>query len=412
MQTRALVEGVWKVEATRIVATVARMVRDVGVAEEIAQDCLVTALEQWPVKGPPDNPAAWLMTTARNRAVDRIRRDQRLAANLAELGHRLPGESDLEVEPDQIEDDVLRLVFVACHPVLAAQSRVALALRLLGGLRAAEIARAFLVPEATVAQRISRAKRTLADKQVPFEVPTGADRPQRLTSVLEVIYLIFNEGYSASAGDDLLRPALCQDALHLGRSLAALMPDEPEVHGLTALMELQASRLRARTGPNGEAVVLGEQNRARWDQLLIRRGLAALEKAQALGGSFGPYTLQAAIAAAHARARTPEETDWKRIAALYQVLFTVLPSPVVALNRAVAFGMAFGPQAGLDAVDVLAEADEPAMRNYHLLPGVRADLLARLGRTEEARAEFERAAALSSNRREREALLGRLRELA
>nr|WP_269329065.1 RNA polymerase sigma factor [Kineosporia babensis] len=407
-----MVEGVWKVEATRIVATVARMVRDVGVAEEIAQDCLVTALEQWPVKGPPDNPAAWLMTTARNRAVDRIRRDQRLAANLAELGHRLPGESDLEVEPDQIEDDVLRLVFVACHPVLAAQSRVALALRLLGGLRAAEIARAFLVPEATVAQRISRAKRTLADKQVPFEVPTGADRPQRLTSVLEVIYLIFNEGYSASAGDDLLRPALCQDALHLGRSLAALMPDEPEVHGLTALMELQASRLRARTGPNGEAVVLGEQNRARWDQLLIRRGLAALEKAQALGGSFGPYTLQAAIAAAHARARTPEETDWKRIAALYQVLFTVLPSPVVALNRAVAFGMAFGPQAGLDAVDVLAEADEPAMRNYHLLPGVRADLLARLGRTEEARAEFERAAALSSNRREREALLGRLRELA
>ncbi|GAB6898199.1 RNA polymerase sigma factor [Kineosporia succinea] len=403
----ALIEGVFRVEATRIVASVARMVRDVGVAEEIAQDALVTALEQWPVKGTPDNPAAWLMTTARNRAIDRIRREARLAENLVELGHRLP--SDVVPEIDTIEDDVLRLVFVTCHPVLAPQNRVALALRLLGGLTTAEIARAYLVPEATVAQRITRAKRTLAEKKVPFEVPAGDERPARLASVLEVVYLIFNEGYSASSGDDLLRPALCHDALHLGRTLAALMPAEPEVHGLLALLELQASRLRARTGDDSAPVPLDRQNRARWDQWLIRRGLAGLEKAQGLGGTFGPYTLQAAIAAEHARARTPDDTDWMRIAALYQVLLGALPTPVVALNRAVALGRALGPQAGLDAADALA--GEPALRTYPLLPGVRADLLARLGRIDEARAEFERAAAMTGNVSEREALLSRAREL-
>ncbi|GLY18045.1 RNA polymerase sigma factor [Kineosporia sp. NBRC 101677] len=407
----ALIEGVWRVEATRIVAFVTRLVRDVGVAEEIAQDCLVSALEQWPVRGTPQNPAAWLMTTARNRAVDRIRRDAKLAENLAELGHRIQDHDEgLPIDPDAIEDDVLRLIFVACHPVLPTPGRVALALRLLGGLSTAEIARAFLVPEATVAQRISRAKRTLAQQRVPFEVPAPDVRPARLASVLEVTYLIFNEGYSASSGDDLLRPALCQDALHLGRTLAGLMPQEPEVHGLVALMEIQASRLASRTGDDGEPVPLDRQNRGRWDQLLIRRGLAALEKAQELGGTFGPYVLQASIAACHARARSPEETDWMRIAALYQVLFTVLPSPVVALNRAVAVGRALGPQAGLEAVEALAE--EPALRDYHLLPGVRADLLARLGRADEARAQFGLAASMATNAREREALLARARELS
>jgi RNA polymerase sigma factor (sigma-70 family) len=398
-------------ESARLIAGLARMVRDVGVAEELAQDALVAALEQWPESGVPRNPGAWLMTIAKRRAVDMIRRNETYERKLAEIGRDLevgedPTAADFAaVGSDDISDDLLRLVFVACHPVLSTEARVALTLRLLGGLSTDEIARAFLVSESTVAQRIVRAKRTLADANVPFEVPEEAERAERLASVLEVIYLVFNEGYSATAGDDWVRPALCEEALRLGRILAELTPREPEVHGLVALMEIQASRLRARVGPSGEPVLLLDQDRRRWDQLLIRRGLAALDRAQALGGSAGPYALQAAIAACHARARTAEETDWTLIAALYDALALIAPSPIVELNRAVALGMAYGPAAGLELVDALA--DEPALTGYHLLPSVRGDLLAKLGRLDEARAEFERAASLTRNARERTLLLDR-----
>ncbi|MEU7579609.1 DUF6596 domain-containing protein [Streptomyces sp. NPDC041068] len=399
-------------ESPRIIAGVARIVRDVGIAEELAQDALVAALEQWPEHGVPDNPGAWLMTAAKNRAVDLVRRRERYARKLAEMGRdlesappHLDGPAEL-VDPDAIDDDLLRLVFTACHPVLSTEARVALTLRLLGGLTTAEIARAVLAPEPTVAQRIVRAKRTLAAKGIAFEVPYGPDREARLGSVLEVIYLVFNEGYAATAGDDLLRPALCEDALRLVRVLAGLMPKEPEVHGLAALLELQASRSTARTGPSGEPVLLKDQNRARWNQLLIRRGYAALARAQAAAqGPLGPYALQAAVAACHAHAHTYEETDWRQIAALYDLLAARAPSPVVELNRAVAVSMAEGPEAGLALVDALAA--ESALRDYHLLPSVRGDLLARLGRSAEARAEFERAASLARNERERELLLAR-----
>jgi len=406
-----VVDAVWRIESARLIAGVARMVRDVGIAEELAQDALVAALEQWPVSGVPRNAGAWLMTIAKRRAIDLIRRNERLERKLVELGHELEidgqaSESDFDaVLTDHIEDDLLRLVFVSCHPVLSAGARVALTLRLLGGLTTDEIARAFLVSESTVAQRIVRAKRTLAEAGVPFEVPEGAERAARLSSVLEVIYLVFNEGYTATAGDDWVRPSLCEEALRLGRILAGLMPAEPEVHGLVALMEIQASRLRARVGPSGQPVLLLDQDRRRWDQLLIRRGLAALERAEALGGTPGPYALQAAIAACHARARTPEETDWTRIAALYEALARLAPSPVVELNRAVALAMAFGPAAGLELVDALVA--EPSLKEYHLLPSVRGDLLAKLGRLDEARTEFERAASLTRNARERALLLDR-----
>ncbi|MET9734672.1 RNA polymerase sigma factor [Streptomyces sp. NPDC006458] len=398
-------------ESARIIATVARIVRDVGIAEEIAQDALVAALEQWPREGVPDRPGAWLTATAKHRAVDLVRRRETYARKLAEAGRELTEEShDPEPSgPGDIDDDVLRLIFTACHPLLSAEARTALTLRLVGGLRTDEIARAFLVPEPTVAQRIVRAKRTLARAGVPFEVPYGEDRAARLGSVLEVIYLIFNEGYAATAGDDLLRPALCEDALRLARVLAALVPKEAEAHGLAALLELQASRTAARTGPGGEPVLLADQNRRLWNRLLIRRGFAALERAVDQGGTFGPYALQAAIAACHARAATYEETDWPRIAAFYGMLAARAPSPVVELNRAVAVSMAEGPAEALRIVDALAA--EPALRDYHLLPSVRGDLLARLGRTAEARAEFERAARLARNERERELLLGRAREL-
>ncbi|MFB7865216.1 RNA polymerase sigma factor [Streptomyces sp. NPDC056069] len=388
-------------ESARIIATVARIVRDVGIAEEIAQDALVAALEQWPASGVPDRPGAWLTATAKHRAVDLVRRRETYARKLAEAGRELVEEAhDPEPSgPGDIDDDVLRLVFTACHPVLSAEARAALTLRLVGGLRTDEIARAFLVPEATVAQRIVRAKRTLARAGVAFEVPYGEDRAARLGSVLEVIYLIFNEGYAATAGDDLLRPALCEDALRLARQLAALMPKEGEVHGLAALLEIQASRTPARTGPDGAPVLLADQNRRRWNRLLIRRGFAALERAVEAGGANGPYALQAAVAACHARAATYEDTDWRTIAALYGRLAVVAPSPVVELNRAVAVSMADGPEAGLALVDALAAA--PALSGYHLLPSVRGDLLARLGRTAEARAEFERAATLTRNERER-----------
>ncbi|MEV5968738.1 RNA polymerase sigma factor [Streptomyces sp. NPDC051921] len=388
-------------ESARIIATVARIVRDVGIAEEIAQDALVAALEQWPESGVPDRPGAWLTATAKHRAVDLVRRRETYARKLAEAGRELVEEAyDPEPSgPGDIDDDVLRLVFTACHPVLSAEARTALTLRLVGGLRTDEIARAFLVPEPTVAQRIVRAKRTLAKAGVPFEVPYGADRAVRLGSVLEVIYLIFNEGYAATAGDDLLRPALCEDALRLARQLAALMPKEGEVHGLAALLEIQASRTAARTGPDGAPVLLADQNRRRWNRLLIRRGFAALERAVEAGGANGPYALQAAVAACHARAATYEDTDWRTIATLYGRLAAVAPSPVVELNRAVAVSMADGPEAGLALVDALATA--PALSGYHLLPSVRGDLLARMGRTQEARAEFERAAALTRNERER-----------
>jgi RNA polymerase sigma factor (sigma-70 family) len=387
------------------------MVRDVGLAEDLAQDALVAALERWPQTGIPENPAAWLMTTAKHRAIDLFRRNKRLANRIQALGHELEAEQagaaadfDLALD-DDVGDDLLRLMFIACHPVLSTEARVALTLRLLGGLQTEEIARAFLVPEPTVAQRIVRAKRTLAEARVPFEVPVGAERAARLSSVLEVLYLIFNEGYTATAGDDWMRPALCADALRLGRVLAELAPTEAEVLGLVALMEIQASRTRARVGPSGEPVLLLDQNRARWDQLLIRRGLAALARAEALGGARGPYALQAAIAACHARARTAEETDWQRIAALYAALAQLTPSPVVELNRAVALSMAFGPAAGLELVDTLTS--EPTLRAYHLLPSVRGDLLAKLGRFDEAAAEFERAATLTRNARERALLLAR-----
>jgi RNA polymerase sigma factor (sigma-70 family) len=409
--THRAVDAVWRIESARIIAGVARLVGDVGVAEELAQDALVAALEQWPESGVPDNPGAWLMAIAKRRAIDLIRRKERLERKVSELGHELEveGESTAAefdaVLVDHIEDDLLRLVFVSCHPVLSTEARVALTLRLLGGLTTEEIARAFLVSEPTVAQRIVRAKRTLADAGVPFEVPEGAERVARLASVLEVIYLVFNEGYSATAGDDWMRPALCEEALRLGRILAELVPAEPDVHGLVALMEIQASRLRARVGPSGEPVLLLDQDRRRWDQLLIRRGLAAIDRAEALGEAPGPYLLQAEIAACHARARTPEETDWVRIASLYETLARTDPSPIVELNRSVALGMAYGPAAGLQLVDQLVS--EPSLKAYHLLPSVRGDLLAKLGRLDEARAEFERAAALTRNARERRLLLDR-----
>ncbi|MGP0091828.1 MAG: RNA polymerase sigma factor [Xanthobacteraceae bacterium] len=411
--THRAIDAVFRIEQAKLIAGLARMLRDIGLAEELAQDALVAALERWPASGIPDNPGAWLMAAAKRRAIDLLRRGKMLERKHAELGHELEAEQgmaspDLDTAlDDDIGDDLLRLVFTSCHPVLATEARVALTLRLLGGLTTEEIARAFLVPEPTVAQRIVRAKRTLAEARVPFEVPRGADRAVRLSSVLEVLYLIFNEGYSATAGDDWMRPALCGEALRLGRILAELAPMKPEVHGLVALMEIQASRFAARTGLSGEPVLLLDQNRARWDQLLIRRGLAALDRAEALGGAPGPYALQAAIAACHARARMPADTDWPRIAALYAALAALAPSPVVELNRAVALAMAFGPAAGLKLVDALVS--EPSLKTYHLLPSVRGDLLAKLGRFEEARAEFERAASLTRNARERALLLDRAR---
>ncbi|MFF3731860.1 RNA polymerase sigma factor [Streptomyces sp. NPDC002476] len=412
--TATAIEAVFRIESARIVAGVARIVRDVGIAEEIAQDALVAALEQWPDSGVPDRPGAWLMTTAKRRAIDLVRRKETYARKLAEVGRALEDVPPPELaETDDIDDDLLRLTFTACHPVLATPARVALTLRLLGGLTTEEIARAFLVPEATVAQRVVRAKRALGREGVPFEVPYGADRAARLGSVLEVIYLIFNEGYAATAGDDWLRPALCEDALRLARVLAALMEDEPEVHGLVALLELQASRGTARTGPDGVPVLLADQNRARWDQLLIRRGIAALERSVALtratGAGLGPYAVQAAIAACHAGAPRYEDTDWAGIAGLYDRLAAIAPSPVVELNRAVAVSRARGPEAGLALVDALA--DDRALRDYHLLPSVRGDLLAGAGRTDEARAEFVRAAGLTRNERERALLLDRAARL-
>jgi RNA polymerase sigma factor (sigma-70 family) len=407
---RRAIDAVWRIEAPRLIAGLARMVRDVGLAEDLAQDAMVAALQQWPKSGVPDNPGAWLMAVGKRRAMDHFRRTAMAERKHEELGRELEvlqemAAPDLDDLIDDVGDDLLRLMFVACHPVLSPEARVALTLRLLGGLSTEEIARAFLVPEATVAQRIVRAKRTLAETRVPFEVPQGAEREARLSSVLEVIYLIFNEGYSATAGDDWVRPAICEDALRLGRILAGLVPNEPEVHGLVALMEIQASRLRARIGPSGEPVLLLDQDRARWDRLLIRRGLAALDRAEKLGGALRPYALQAAIAACHARARRPEETDWERIVALYDALAQIAPSPVVELNRAVAVAMAFGPAAGLELVDELTP--EPSLEGYHLLPSVRGDLLAKLGRFDEAREEFVRAASLTRNVRERQLLLER-----
>jgi RNA polymerase sigma factor (sigma-70 family) len=405
----ATIAAVFRIESARLIAQLTRIVRDVGTAEELAQDVLVIALERWPIDGMPDNPGAWLATTARHRAIDLVRRRQRSERKVAELGLEedlsAPSTDPIASLDDDIGDDLLRLVFTACHPVLSTEARVALALRLLGGLTTDEIARAFLVPEPTIAQRIVRAKRTLADKQVPFEVPRGPALADRLASVLEVIYLVFNEGYLATTGDDWTRPELCQDALRLGRVVAGLMPSAAEVHGLVALMELQASRLGARIAPDGTPILLAAQDRARWDPLLIRRGFEALSRAEQLASARGPYTLQAAIAACHARARTPDETEWIRIAALYGELAAIARSPIVELNRAVAVGMASGPAAGLAIVDALR--DEPALATYHLLPSVRADLLAKLGRTDEARAELERAADLTRNLRERGMLLAR-----
>jgi RNA polymerase sigma-70 factor, ECF subfamily len=404
------VEAVWRMESAKIIAKLARMLRNVGLAEELAQDALVSALEQWPRTGSPDNPGAWLMATAKNRALDELRRRKLAERKSAAIAHEAPlvgqpGPEPEEAADDDIGDDLLRLTFIACHPVLAAEARTALTLRLLGGLTTAEIARAFLVAEPTIAQRIVRAKRTLAEAHIPFEVPRAEERTERLSSVLEVIYLIFNEGYAATAGEDWMRPALCEEALRLGRILAGLVPGEPEVHGLVALMEIQASRVGARTDAAGEPILLLEQNRGRWDQLLIRRGLAALQRCEALGGALGPYALQAAVAACHARAPTAAQTDWNRIVALYDALAQLTPSPVVELNRAVAVSMAFGPAAGLDLVDALAA--DPRLNDYHLLPSVRGDLLEKVGRFAEARAEFGRAAALAKNGRERALLLGR-----
>ena len=412
METRRAIDAVWRIESARLIAGLARMVRDVGRAEDLAQDALVAALEQWPESGVPDNPGAWLMAVGKRRAIDQIRRDVRLERKVDELGRALEL-ADTTPDPeasaaDDIGDDLLRLIFTSCHPVLSMDARVALTLKVLGGLSTPEIARAFLVPETTVAQRIVRAKRALADAKVPFEVPSGPELAERLASVLEVVYLIFNEGYAATAGDDWMRPELCSDALRLGRILAVLAPKEPEVHGLVALMEIQASRSRARTSPSGEPILLLDQDRSRWDQLLIRRGLAALRRAEELGG--GPYTLQAAIAACHARAVRPEQTDWRRIATLYTALNQVTPSPIVELNRAVAVSMADGPGAALPIVDALDS--EPALRGYHLLPSVRGDLLERLGRFSEAQVEFERAAALTNNTRERDLLHRRATETA
>ena len=410
--THRTIEAVWRIESPRLIAGLTRMVRDVGVAEDLAQDALVAALEQWPQSGVPVNPGAWLMATAKRRAIDRFRRSARLERKLDEVGRELALKEMaipdmVSALDDDLGDDLLRLMFTCCHPVLSTEARVALTLRLLGGLSTVEIARAFVVPEATIAQRIVRAKRTLSEAHVPFEVPRGNDLAIRLSSVLEVIYLIFNEGYSATSGDDWLRPELCEDALRLGRILAECVSQEPEVHGLVALMEIQASRSRARVGPSGEPILLMNQNRAQWDQLLIRRGLAALQRAEQLGASFGPYALQAAIAACHARALTPEDTEWQRMLALYDALAQLTPSPIVELNRAVAVAMAFGPQAGLDLVDSLVS--EPSLKNYHLLPSVRGDFLSKLGRYAEARAEFETAAELTRNAREQNLLLERAR---
>ena len=409
------IDAVWRIESARLIAGLARIVRDVGLAEDLAQDALVAALEQWPAAGVPENPGAWLMATAKHRAIDRLRRRSMMQRKHESLGKDLQARERTAPDfaaalDDDVNDDLLRLIFTSCHPVLATEARVALTLRLLGGLTTDEIARAFLVPEATVAQRIVRAKRTLAKARVAFEVPRGAERAARLASVLEVIYLIFNEGYSATAGADWMRPALCEDALRLGRVLAGLMPLEPEVHGLVALMEIQASRVRARVGPSGEPILLLDQDRSRWDQLLIRRGLAALARAEALTANPGPYSVQAAIVACHARARRAEETDWPRVASLYATLARIAPSPVVDLNRAVAVSMAFGAAAALPLVDALR--GEPTLKTYHLLPSVRGDLLAKLGRAEEARAELERAASLTRNLRERDLLLERARACA
>jgi RNA polymerase sigma factor (sigma-70 family) len=412
-ETQRTIDAIWRIESPKLVAGLARMVRDVGIAEDLAHDALVAALEQWPVSGVPRNPGAWLMATSKRRAIDLWRRNKLLDRKHEAIGYELQSEQqhvpDIEAaiddRADDLGDDLLRLIFIACHPVLATDAQVALTLRLLGGLTTGEIARAFLVPEATVAQRIVRAKRTLADKEVPYEIPRGEDRDARLSSVLGVLYLIFNEGYTATTGDDWMRPALCDEALRLGRIVAELAPQEPEVHGLVALMEIQASRQRARVGPKGEPIVLREQNRGLWDQLLIRRGLTALARAESLRAEPGSYVLQAAIAACHARARTADETDWRRIAELYEQLAKLAPSPIIELNRAVAVAMAFGPEAGLAIVDTLA--GEPALKDYHLLPSVRGDLLEKLGRHAEARDEFTRAAGLTRNSRERNLLLTR-----
>jgi RNA polymerase sigma factor (sigma-70 family) len=413
--THRAIDAVWKIESPKLIAGLTRIVRDIGIAEDLAQDALVAALEKWPETGVPDNPGAWLMASAKHRAIDYFRRNTRLERKHEELGREV-AEREMAVPDldsaldDPVGDDLLRLVFISCHPVLSSEARVALTLRLLGGLTTDEIARAFLVPEPTIAQRIVRAKRTLTEKRVPFEVPRGSALAERLSSVLAVIYLIFNEGYSATAGDDWLRPALCDEALRVGRILAELAPREPEVHGLVALMEIQASRSRARVGPSGEPILLFDQNRAHWDQLLIHRGLTSLERAAKLSGTHGTYVLQAEIAACHARARTPEETDWPRIVELYTELAQLVPSPIIELNRAVAVGMAFGPAAGLELVDALTS--EPSLENYHLLPSVRGDLLKKLGRLDEACTEFERAASLTRNVRERDLLLERARECA
>jgi RNA polymerase sigma factor (sigma-70 family) len=414
METHRAIDAVWRIESARLIAGLTRMVHDVGLAEELAQDALVAALEQWPESGVPDNPGAWLMAIAKRRAIDQFRRRETLNRKVEEIGRDLETQEGPSAEPDfdaidsNISDDLLRLVFISCHPVLSTEARVALTLRLLGGLTTDEIARAFLTPETTIAQRIVRAKKTLAQKKIPFEVPSASELGERLASVLEVVYLVFNEGYSATGGEDWMRPALCEDAMRLGRMLAELVPKEPEAHGLIALMEIQASRARARTAKDGTPVLLNDQDRARWDQLLIRRGLAALDRAAELAQPMGPYVLQASIAACHAVAKTPEDTDWPRIAALYARLVQLVPSPVIELNRAVAMSMAFGPGAGLEIVDELT--DVPSLKNYHLLPSVRGDLLAKLGRAEEARAEFERAAALTRNERERALLLKRAAE--
>jgi len=414
--THRAIDAVWRIESARIIGGLARIVRDVGLAEELAQDALVAALEQWPKSGVPDNPGAWLMATAKHRAIDLLRRNKRLERKHEEIGREIEAKQEMAVPDleaaldDNVGDDLLRLLFISSHPILTPEARVALTLRLLGGLTTDEIARAFLVPEPTVAQRIVRAKRTLAEARVPFEVPRGEDLAARLSSVLEVLYLIFNEGYTATAGDDWMRPALCEEALRLGRILAELAPREPEVHGLVALMEIQASRSRARIGPSGEPVLLLDQSRAMWDQLLIHRGFAALDRAEKLGRGLGPYALQAAIAACHARARTAEETDWARIVSLYEALHLLAASPIVELNRAVAVAMAFGPAAGLEIIDALLS--ETSLSSYHLLPSVRGDLLRRLGRFAEARTEFERAATLTRNARERELMLERARACA
>jgi RNA polymerase sigma factor (sigma-70 family) len=410
-QTHQAIDAVWRIEAPRLIAGLTRIVRDVALAEDLAQDALVAALEQWPESGVPDNPGAWLFATAKHRAIDRLRRNERLERKQEQLGRELEHEQEMAMADqriptsDELGDDLLRLMFISCHPILAPEARVALTLRLLASLTTEEIARAYLVPVATIAQRIVRAKRTLTEARVPFEVPSGSELSVRLASVLQVIYLVFNEGYAATAGDDLMRAGLCEDALRLGRILAGLAPKEPEVHGLVALMEIQASRSRARVGPSGEMVLLLDQDRGRWDSLHISRGLAALERAETLGGALGPYALQAAIAACHARARNPTDTDWARIVALYDALAELMPSPVVELNRAVAVGMAFGPAAGLELVDALVR--EPSLRSYQFLPSARGDLLEKLGRTGEARAEFERAASLTQNARERDLLLER-----